>query len=350
MTLRDPSPPAAGEASGVAGRLRAALRLPVICSPMFLVSNPETVIAQCSSGLVGACPALNARPQPELDVWLRRIADGLEAYRQRYPDARVGPHAVNLVVKMGNERLQADLASCARYEVPLVISSLGAPTDIVRVVHGYGGLVFHDVTSVRHARRALEAGVDGLILVCAGAGGHAGALSPFALLSEVRAFYDGPLVLAGAITDGASIFAAEVMGADLVYMGTRFIATQESSAVPAYKRMLVDSAAADIVYTPHFSGIPANYLKPSIAAAGLDPDRLPAVDAAAVRAAGDRHKRWKDIWGAGQGVGGIDDILPTAALVDRLAAEYDAARVRWRTRLCADDGAGSSSNHRTAST
>ncbi|KAF1044220.1 MAG: Nitronate monooxygenase [Xylophilus sp.] len=220
-----------------------------------------------------------------------------------------------------------------QHRVPVVITSLGNPSEVVRQVHGYGGLVLHDVTTVRHARRAMEAGVDGLILVCAGAGGHAGALSPFALLREVRAFHDGLIVLAGAITDGQSILAAQVMGADLVYMGTRFIATEESSAVPAYKQMLVASTAADIVYTPHFSGIPANYLKPSIAATGLDPDDLPAVDRSAVRASGERQKRWKDIWGAGQGVGNIHDLPRVASLVDRLVDEYQTARTAWRERL-----------------
>ena len=318
--------------------LLGSLRLPVICSPMFLVSNPETVVAQCASGVLGAVPALNARPQPVFDEWLARIEDGLAAHRARAAAAGAAyagtsAYAVNLVVKAENQRLADDLASCVRHRVPLVISSLGAPTEVVRAVHGYGGLVFHDVTSLRHAERALAAGVDGLILVCAGAGGHAGALSPFALLGEVRRRFDGPLVLAGAIGDGRSILAAQVMGADLVYMGTRFIATEESSAVPAYKQMLVESHAADVVYTPHFSGIPANYLAASIVAAGLDPRNLPVVDAAAVRARGDRQKRWRDIWGAGQGVGAIGDVPRTAQLVDRLAIEYEEARAQWRARL-----------------
>lgn len=307
--------------------LQKGLRLPVICSPMFIVSNPEMVIAQCISGVVGSFPALNARPQEQLDDWLLRITSALADV----PDA--APFAVNLIVRPGNERLQADLDACVRHRVPIIITSLGAPTDIVRQVHAYGGRVFHDVTSVRHAKRALQAGVDGLILVCAGAGGHAGALSPFALLSEVRAFYTGTVILAGAISDGRAILAAQVLGADFVYMGTRFIATQESAAVQGYKDMLVGATAADIVYTPHFSGIPANYLKPSLVAAGLDPDNLPVIDPAAVRAAGDRHKRWKDIWGAGQGVGSINDLPSTAELVDRLALEYRAACADWQARL-----------------
>ncbi|MEF7617415.1 nitronate monooxygenase [Aquincola sp. MAHUQ-54] len=316
----------------VATTLRSRLRLPVICSPMFIVSNPEMVIAQCRAGIVGTLPVLNARPQPALDAWLTRIEQALESARASglHP---VAPHGANLVIRPNHERFEADLATCVAHRVPLVITSLGSPAAVVEQVHGYGGLVFHDVTTVRHARRALEAGVDGLILVCAGAGGHAGATSPFALLAEVRAFYDGPVVLAGAISDGRSILAAEVMGADFVYMGTRFIATQESAAAPDYKAMLVASSAADVVYTPHFSGIPANYLKGSIEACGLDPANLPVVDAVAVRAAGERQQRWKDIWGAGQGVGSIHDLPPTAELVDRLDRDYHAARGTWRERL-----------------
>lgn len=309
----------------------ATLRLPVIGAPMFLVSGPEMVVAQCRAGVVGTFPVLNARPQAELSAWLGRIEAALQAARDA--GERVAPHGVNLVIRKGSERFEADLATCVQHRVPLVITSLGNPADVVRQVHGYGGTVLHDVTTVRHARRALEAGVDGLILVCAGAGGHAGAVSPFALLREVRAFHHGLLVLGGAIGDGQSILAAQVMGADLAYMGTRFIATQESDAVPQYKQMLVDSTAADILYTPHFSGIPANYLRPSIVAAGLDPDHLPVVDPAAVRAGGERHKRWKDIWGAGQGVGSIRDLPSVAELADRLASEYEAARQAWRARL-----------------
>lgn len=314
-----------------AGAPLGELRLPIICSPMFIVSNPDMVIAQCRSGIVGTLPALNARPQPELGRWLTRIAAAL----QGEPPAghAIAPYGVNLVIRPNHERFAADLATCVAHHVPLIITSLGSPAEVVRQVHAYGGKVFHDVTTVRHARRAIEAGVDGLILVCAGAGGHAGATSPFALLAEVRAIYDGPLVLAGAISDGRSIFAAQVMGADLVYMGTRFIATQESGAVPAYKEMLVAASASDIVYTPHFSGIPANYLKASIEACGLDPLNLPAVDTAVVRAAGDKQKRWSDIWGAGQGVGAIHDIPGVAELVDRLEDEYSSTRADWRARL-----------------
>lgn len=312
--------------------LRDRLRLPVICSPMFIISNPEMVIAQCTSGIVGSFPALNARPQQELAVWLERINTALDEAR-RHGSREPAPYAVNLVLRSTNDRLEADLDTCVRFKVPIVITSLAAPTEVVRRVHGYGGLVFHDVTSARHAHRALEAGVDGLILVCAGAGGHAGALSPFALLSEVRAFYDGPIVLAGAISDGRAVLAAQVMGADFAYMGTRFIATRESGAVPEYKDMLVQSTAADIIYTPYFSGIPANYLKPSIAAAGLDPKNLPVGDAAAARTGDDRHKRWKMIWGAGQGVGSIRDLPAIPELVDSLTQQYESACTAWRARL-----------------
>ncbi len=309
------------------------LRLPVLASPMFLVSNPAMVIAQCTSGIIGSFPVLNARPQEELAVWLQRIADALQA--DRAAGGNPAPYAVNLVIRANSDRFEADLETCVAHRVPIVITSLGDPTRVAERVHAYGGLVLHDVTSARHARRALAGGADGLILVCAGAGGHAGALSPFALVNEVRRFFNGPIVLGGAISEGRSILAAQVLGADLVYMGTRFIATRESAAVDEYKAMLVQSTASDIVYTPHFSGIPANYLRPSIVNAGLDPDDLPVVDTAAVRAAGDRQKRWKDIWGAGQGVGGIDNVPPVAELVDRLETEYRAAQEDVGRRLCA---------------
>lgn len=312
-------------------RLCDALRLPAIGSPMFIVTNPEMVIAQCSEGMIGTFPVLNARPQEELSVWLTRIESALAQARDA--GKPVAPHGVNLVIRAQNERFDSDLRTCVQHRVPLIITSLGNPADVVKQVHDYGGLVLHDVTTVRHAHRALEAGVDGLILVCSGAGGHAGASSPFALLREVRAFYDGLIVLAGAITDGQSILAAQVMGADLVYMGTRFIATQESAAAPEYKNMLLASTAADIVYTPHFSGIPANYLRGSVVAAGLDPDNLPTVDARAVRAGSERQTRWKHIWGAGQGVGNIHDLPTVSALVKRLADQYEQARRQWRDRL-----------------
>ncbi|MBB4285189.1 NAD(P)H-dependent flavin oxidoreductase [Roseospira goensis] len=298
---------------------RHSLRLPVVGAPMFLVSRPALVIAQCRAGIAGAFPALNARPAETLDPWLTEIRTALDAT----PGA--APFGVNLIVHRTNPRLETDLATVVRHRVPFVITSIGAPDAIVDAIHGYGGLVFHDVTTLRHARRAIRAGVDGLILVAAGAGGHAGTLSPFALLPEVRALFDGTLILAGAIGDGAAIRAARMLGADLAYMGTRFIATQESAAGDAYKRMIVDSAAADVVYTPAFTGVAGNYLRGSIANAGLDPDALPPPGALAVGDHGKRPKQWTEIWGAGQGVGSITDVPTVAALVDRLAAEYAEA-------------------------
>jgi nitronate monooxygenase len=296
--------------------LQSRLRLPVIAAPMFIVSHPDLVIAQCLGGIVGSFPALNARPQEALEQWLTQIR------------AAIGdrPFAVNQIVHASNSRLEHDLEVCIRHRVPIIITSLRAPGDVVRHVHEYGGLVFHDVISVRHAEKALTEGVDGLILVCAGAGGHAGTLSPFALLREVRRFFDGPLVLAGAISSGRDVLAARAMGADFAYMGTRFIATQEANAGPAYKQALVASHAADVVYTPYFTGVAGNYLKASIAAAGLDPDNLPPVDKSAMNFGSGSAKAWRDIWGAGQGVGGIEDIPATADLIDRLVREYAAAR------------------------
>lgn len=301
--------------------LNKNLALPVICAPMFIVSNPDLVIAQCKGGLIGSFPALNARPKELLDEWLTRIKAELAA------DPKAAPFAVNQIIHPSNERLEHDMALCVKHEVPLIITSLSAPTAIVPHVHAYGGKVFHDVISVRHAEKALEAGVDGLILVCAGAGGHAGTLSPFALVGEIRKFYDGPIALSGSITNGSAILAAQAMGADVAYMGTRFIATHEANAVEAYKQAIVDSAAADVVYTPYFTGVHGNYLKKSILAAGLDPANLPEKDKSAMSFGGARDaKAWKDIWGAGQGVGNIADVLPTAALIDRLKQEYRAAK------------------------
>ncbi len=307
--------------------LQGRLSLPVIGAPMFLVSGPELVIAQCTSGIVGSIPSLNARPPELLDVWLKRIAAACDAYAAVHPGARVAPYGVNLVVNRANPRLAQDLEVVVANRVPVVITSLSAPDEIVPRVHAYGGIVLHDVVSTRHARRALKAGVDGLILVCAGAGGHGGTLSPFALVSEVRAFYDGLLVLSGAMATGRGVLAAQAMGADLAYIGTRFIATAESGADDAYKSMIVGATAADIVYTPLFSGVHGNYLKPSIAAAGLDPDNLPVPEpGAAYRGRDDRPAAWKTIRGAGQGVGAIDAVEPVADVVARLRAEYDAAR------------------------
>jgi nitronate monooxygenase len=306
--------------------LRAQLALPVIGAPMFILSRPELVVAQCLAGVVGSFPALNARPKEELDGWLTRIEGELERHRREHPGQKVAPHAVNQIIHESNDRLEHDLEVCARHRVPLVITSLRAPTGIADRVHAWGGLVFHDVVSVRHARKALEAGVDGLILVCAGAGGHAGTLSPFALLGEVRRFFDGPVALAGAITTGRAVLAAEALGADFAYVGTRFIATAEAAAPDPYKAMVVSSAAADVVYTPLFTGVHGNYLRGSIAAAGLDPEHLPTADKSALNFGSARAKAWKDVWGAGQGVGTIEEVLPARELVARMQREYRAAR------------------------
>ncbi|MBY0299612.1 MAG: nitronate monooxygenase family protein [Methylobacterium sp.] len=313
-------------------RLARALALPVIASPMFIVSGPDLVIAQCLGGIVGSFPALNARPKEALGDWLTRIEEALAAARAAEPDRIVAPYAVNQIVHASNDRLEHDLAVCADHRVPIIITSLRAPDAVVAAVHGWGGLVFHDVTTVRHAEKALEAGVDGLILVCAGAGGHAGTLSPFALVGEVRRFYDGPIILSGAITTGAAILAAQAMGADLAYMGTRFIATEEANAAPAYKEMIVGTSAADVIYTPFFTGVPGNYLKPSVAAAGLDPNALPESDKTKMNFGSGTTKAWRDIWGAGQGVGTIDDAPPAAEVIARLKAEYAAARERLLPR------------------
>jgi nitronate monooxygenase len=306
--------------------LRGRLALPVICAPMFIVSGPELVIAQCLSGVVGSFPALNARPAELLDAWLTQITQTLAEARAADPSRRIAPFAVNQIVHASNDRLAQDVEACVRHRVPIIITSLRAPDAVIRPVHAYGGVVFHDVTNVRHAEKALEAGVDGLILVCAGAGGHAGTLSPFALVGEIRRFYDGPLILSGAITSGSAILAAQSMGADLAYMGTRFIATREANAAPAYKDMIAGSAASDILYTPYFTGVPGNYLTPSIRAAGLDPEALPARDKTAMNFGSGSVKAWRDVWGAGQGVGTITDAPATADLVARLAREYAAAR------------------------
>jgi nitronate monooxygenase len=311
--------------------LQDSLSLPVIGSPLFIVSNPDLVIAQCKAGIVGSFPALNARPAAQLEVWLERITRELAAHKAAHPGARVAPYAVNQIVHASNDRLQHDLDVCARFKVPIIITSLRAPHEAIEAVHAWGGVVFHDVISIRHARKALEAGVDGLILVCAGAGGHAGALSPFALVSEVRRFYDGPIILSGAITRGEHILAAQALGADLAYMGTRFIATHEANAVEEYKRMIVDSSAQDVVYTNLFSGVHGNYLRGSIERSGLDPDALPVGDKNTMGfgSGGAAHKKvWKDIWGAGQGVGNIDAIQSAAEVVAELRHDYAAARAR----------------------
>jgi nitronate monooxygenase len=306
------------------------LRLPAIGAPLFIISNPDLVLAQCKAGIVGSFPALNARPPELLDEWLTRIGAGLAAHQAANPQATVAPFAVNQIVHASNDRLQHDMDLCVKHRVPIIITSLRAPDAVVEAAHGYGGLVFHDVTTIKHAQRALAAGVDGLILVCAGAGGHAGRLSPFALVPEVRAFYDGTIILSGSIACGDAILAAQAIGADLAYIGTRFIASAEAGAPEAYKRMLVESRAEDIVYSNLFTGVHGNYLRGSIAAAGLDPDALPEADKSAMNFGSGRSKAWRDIWGAGQGVGQIDDAPPAAQVVDRLAREYEAARQRLR--------------------
>ena len=308
--------------------LHAQTRLPIIGAPMFLVSGPALVVAQCAAGIIGTFPSLNARPQAQLHDWITRIEDGLEARRQDAPGTLVAPYGVNLIVHPSNARWQGDLAICAERRVPLIITSLHAPEAVVQAVHPYGGLVYHDVTTVRHAKRALDAGVDGLILVAAGAGGHAGQINPIALVNEIRAFYDGPLALSGCISHGKDVLAAQVLGCDFAYMGTRFIATQESLANDAYREMVLLAQAADVTYTPYFSGVPANYLSASIQAAGMDPQLLakhhdappPNLDKQS------RPRAWKDIWSAGQGVGAAQEILPVATLVDQLEAEYRSAR------------------------
>lgn len=307
------------------------LRIPLIGAPMFIVSVPDLVVAQCTAGIVGAFPALNARPQERLEEWITDIKARLAAYAAANPGAPVAPFAVNQIVHGSNTRLMADLETCVRHEVPIVITSLRPPGDVVEAVHSYGGLVFHDVISQRHAHKAMEQGVDGIIAVCAGAGGHAGPLSPFALVKEIRREFDGVIILSGAMSSGDDILAAQAMGADLAYIGTRFIATQEANAADAYKQMIVSSTAADIVYTPVFTGVPGSYLRGSIENAGLDPDHLPDPDPSAMDFASSAKsdaKAWRDIWGAGQGVGNIDDILPTRDLVLRIEAEYRDARAR----------------------
>jgi nitronate monooxygenase len=311
-------------------KLKSQMALPVIGAPMFIVGNPDLVIGQCASGIIGSFPALNARPAERLDEWLVRIKAGIEQEKKADPGAKVAPFAVNQIIHQSNDRLDRDLDACVRHRVPIIITSLRAPDDVVKRVHAYGGVVFHDVINIRHAQKALEAGVDGLILVCAGAGGHAGMLSPFALVREVRRFFSGPIALSGAITDGAGILAAEAIGADFAYMGTRFIASREANAPEGYKQAIVESKAADVVYTPYFTGVHGNYLKGSIAAAGLDPDNLPHADKTSMNfgASRDKPKAWKEIWGAGQGVGNIDDVPAIRDLVARLRREYGEARSR----------------------
>jgi nitronate monooxygenase len=309
--------------------LEGKLRIPLIGAPMYIVSNPALVIAQCKAGIVGSFPALNARPQESLDGWISEIKDALAEYSSDNPDAPVAPFAVNQIAHQSNARLLADMEICIRHAVPIVITSLSPPAEIVAAVQGYGGLVFHDVISLRHAHKAIEQGVDGVIAVCAGAGGHAGPLSPFALVKEIRREFEGTVILSGCMSSGGDVLAAEAIGADLAYIGTRFIATEEANALPEYKEMIVDSKSQDIVYSSLFTGVHGSYLKGSIRNAGLDPDNLPDGDKAAMNIGKSdvtEAKAWRDIWGAGQGVGSIDEILPAGDLVMRMEQEYLAAR------------------------
>ncbi len=305
------------------------LRLPAVGAPQFIIANPELVIAQCKGGIVGSFPALNARPESLLDDWLYRIKDELAAWDEANPDQPAAPYAVNQIVHKTNARLEADVAACVKHKVPIVITSLGARPDVNDAIHSYGGIVLHDIINIKFAEKALEKGADGLIAVCAGAGGHAGGLSPFALISEIREFFQGPLLVSGAIATGRGILAAQAMGADLAYMGSAFIATTEANASDAYKQMIVDSTAGDIVYSNLFTGVLGNYLKGSITAAGLDPDNLPQSDPSKMSfggGEGSKAKAWKEIWGAGQGVGSVHEIVPTADLIARLKREYDEAK------------------------
>jgi nitronate monooxygenase len=305
------------------------LSIPVIGSPLFIASGPKLVAAQCKAGIVGSFPALNARPAELLDVWLTDLQKELAEFQAANPGKRVGPIAVNQIVHQSNDRLAHDVEVCVRHRVPIIISSLRAPPkEMLDAIHSYGGIVLHDVISIRHAQKALEAGVDGLILVAAGAGGHAGALSPFALVGEVRKFFQGPIALSGSIASGDGILAAQAMGADFAYIGSRWLATQESNVDDSYRNAIVESAASDIVYTNLFTGVHGNYLKKSIVNAGLDPDALPESDKSKMSFGSGSAKAWRDIWGAGQGVGMMDDVPTVGEMVERLKREYDAARAR----------------------
>ena len=304
------------------------ISIPVIGAPLFLISVPDLVIAQCKAGIIGSFPALNARPQHVLEEWIVRIKTELKEYQEQNPDKKVAPFAVNQICHGSNDRLQGDMEICVKYEVPIIITSLRPPAEVVEATHSYGGLVFHDVINVRHAKKAAEMGVDGLILVCAGAGGHAGALSPFALLREVKSWFDKTIILSGSIGDGYSVASALALGADFAYLGTRFIATHEANAEPEYKQMLIESSANDIVYSNLFTGVLGNYLKPSIQNAGLDPENLPTADKSVMNFSSGGNtdsKAWKDIWGSGQGIGLIKDAPTVQDLVGRLRDEFNEA-------------------------
>jgi nitronate monooxygenase len=304
------------------------LSLPVIGSPLFIISNPKLVIAQCKAGIVGSMPALNARPASQLDEWLAEITETLAAHNKAHPDQPAAPYAINQIVHKSNDRLEQDMAVCAKYKVPLIITSLGARVDVNQAVHGWGGVVLHDIINNTFAKKAIEKGADGLIAVAAGAGGHAGVKSPFALIQEIRQWFDGPVALSGSIATGDAVLAAQAMGADLAYIGSAFIATHEARASDAYKQMIVDSSSDDIVYSNLFTGVHGNYLKGSIVNAGMDPDHLPESDPSSMNFGGDAKKAWKDIWGCGQGIGAVKAVTSTAELAKRLAVEYTAARER----------------------
>ena len=304
------------------------LPLPVIGSPLFIISNPTLVIEQCKAGIVGSMPALNARPAELLDEWLAEITETLAAYNRANPDKPAAPFAINQIVHKSNERLEHDMQVCAKYKVPIVITSLGAREDVNAAVHGWGGIVLHDIINNKFARKAIEKGADGLIAVAAGAGGHAGVKSPFALVHEIREWFDGPLALSGSMATGDAILAAQAMGADLAYIGSAFIATEEARASDEYKQMIVASNSDDIVYSNLFTGVHGNYLRGSIVAAGMDPDKLPESDPSAMNFGGSAAKAWKEIWGSGQGIGAVREVLPAAQLVARLKREYAAARSR----------------------
>ena len=306
----------------------ATLPLPIIGAPLFIISNPKLVIAQCEAGVVGAMPALNARPAELLDEWLAEITETLAAYNKANPDKPAAPFALNQIVHKSNDRLEHDMAVCAKYKVPIIITSLGARIDVNEAVHAWGGVVMHDIINNFFAKKAIEKGADGLIAVAAGAGGHAGVKSPFALIQEIREWFDGPVALSGSIASGGAVLAAQAMGADFAYIGSAFVATDEARAAADYKQMIVDSTSDDIVYSNLFTGVHGNYLKGSIKAAGLDPDNLPASDPSQMNFGGSGAKAWKDVWGCGQGIGAIKSVQPAAELIGRLKREYESARLR----------------------
>jgi nitronate monooxygenase len=306
------------------------LSLPVIGSPLFIISNPKLVIEQCKAGVVGSMPALNARPAELLDEWLAEITEALAAYNKAHPDKPAAPFAINQIVHKSNDRLEHDMQVCAKYKVPIIITSLGAREDVNQAVHAWGGIVLHDIINNKFAHKAIEKGADGLIAVAAGAGGHAGVKSPFALIQEIRQWFDGPIALSGSIASGDAVLAAQAMGADFGYIGSAFIATHEARASDAYKQAIVEGSSDDIVYSNLFTGVHGNYLAPSIRAAGMDPDNLPESDPSKMNFGGDAKKAWKDIWGCGQGIGAINAVTSTAELVAKLRGEYEAARARLK--------------------